>query len=104
MQRKSIIRNGLILSGFHLTASMLIVPLTLRVSEYFMGGNWTSPILTGLHLLTRALYFPVLGLGLYPRHWFPGPWISIPILINSLLWGMLAAGVLRLSASFNTKR
>lgn len=85
--------SGLILSAAHFTASMLIVPLTLKV-----GGAWPQAadafVYHGLALATRMLYFPVLALALYPRHWFPGHLITIPIAVNSLLWGAaLAVGM-----------
>jgi hypothetical protein len=32
------------------------------------------------------LHFPIISLSWYSRQWFPGDWIRIPILINSLLW------------------
>jgi len=104
MKRKPFIWNSLVLGGCHFAASLLIVPLTLRVGEIVAAGAGKSMLLGVLHVLTRVLYFPVIGLALYPRHWFPGPWIAIPILINSLLWGMLLAGLFRLAASLGTKR
>lgn len=68
-------------AALHFLASILIVPVTLKVGEAGWG-------LTGmLTLLTKILYFPVMGLALYPRHWFPGSWIYIPIALNSLVWG-----------------
>ena len=39
------------------------------------------------------LYFPILSQALYPRHWFPGPWILVPTAANSLLWAVLLAGL-----------
>ena len=69
-----------------------------------MGSDGARPVLAVLHLATRVLYFPVIGLGLYPRHWFPGPWITVPILVNSLLWGAFLAAIVRLAASFGAKR
>ena len=70
-------------TALHFLASMLIVPATLKAGE----ADWG---LTGLlTLLTKILYFPVMGLALYPRHWFPGSWIYIPIALNSLVWGCL---------------
>ena len=104
MKVKSFRRFCLVVAGCHFGASMLIVPLTLRVGDILMAGNGESLLLGGLHVLTRVLYFPILGLALYPRHWFPGPWISIPILINSLLWGIVLAGIFRLATSLGTKR
>jgi len=104
MKRKRFFWTLAVLGGLHFAASLLIVPLTLRAGEFFTDASGPSPILTALHLLTRVLYFPILGLALYPRHWFPGPWIAVPILVNSLLWGMVLAGIFRLAVSLGTKR
>ena len=104
MKKKRFLWTAIMIGGIHFLACQLIVPLTLRAGEIFMSGSGASPILTALHLATRVLYFPVIGLALYPRHWFPGPWIALPILANSLLWGMLLAGIFRLAASFGAKR
>ena len=94
----------MILGGCHFAASMLIVPLTLHAGEIFTAGTGRNLLMEVLHFLTRVLYFPILGLALYPRHWFPGPWIFIPILINSMLWGLLLACVFRLAVTLGTKR
>jgi hypothetical protein len=93
MRRKPIILLGLALGGAHFLSSLLIVPLTLWIGELTITSPTKSVLMGVLHFLTRILYFPILGLALYPRHWFPGPWITIPIVVNSLLWGMLLAGV-----------
>jgi hypothetical protein len=80
---------GLVSGGCHFLASLLIVPLTLRIGEVLTAGAVKTTLMGTLHALTRILYYPILGLALYPRHWFPGPWITIPILANSLLWAVL---------------
>lgn len=80
---------GLVSGGCHFLASLLVVPLTLRMGEVLAAGAVKTTLMGVLHALTRILYYPILGLALYPRHWFPGPWITIPILINSLLWAVL---------------
>ena len=77
-------------AALHFLACILIVPATLKAGAAGIG-------LTGLlTLLTRVLYFPVLGLALYPRHWFPGHWIYVPIAFNSLIWGFFMAAALRI--------
>jgi len=91
MKRKPFILLGLVLGGAHFLASLLIVPITLHAGELLMTGLEKSILLKVLHSLTRILYFPVIGLALYPRNWFPGPWISLPIMFNSLLWGIALA-------------
>jgi hypothetical protein len=72
-------------ASLHFLACILIVPAALRASDAGWG-------LTGLlTLLTKILYFPIMGLALYPRYWFPGDWIYIPIALNSLVWGLVVA-------------
>ena len=93
MKNKSFVLRGLALGGCHFLSSLLVVPLTLRIGEFLTAGQAKGMLMGALHFLTKILYFPILSLALYPRHWFPGPWITIPILANSLLWGMLLAGV-----------
>ena len=79
--------SGVFLTVGHFGASLLIVPLTLRIGGS-LGNGPTDTFLYGLlALATKILYFPVLALALYPRHWFPGHLITIPIAVNSLLWG-----------------
>jgi hypothetical protein len=89
MRTKSLVWLGLISGGCHFMVSLLIVPLTLQIGEVLTAGATKTALMGVLHTLTRILYFPILGLALYPRHWFPGPWITIPILVNSLLWAVL---------------
>ena len=77
-------------SALHFLVSILIVPATLKAGTAGLG-------ITGLlTLLTKVLYFPVMGLALYPRHWFPGHWIYVPIAFNSLAWGIFLTAVLRI--------
>lgn len=93
MRAKSFIPLGLAVAGGHFFTSMLIVPLTLRAGDALLSGNAKVMLLECLYTLTRILYYPLIGLALYPRHWFPGPWISVPIMANSILWGTVVAGL-----------
>jgi hypothetical protein len=78
---------GAILAVAHFAASLLIVPLTLKVGEALPDGAADSFLFGLLTQTTKLLYFPILSLALYPRHWFPGQMITIAIAVNSLLWG-----------------
>ena len=91
--------TALLWTALHFLASVLIVPATLKASA---AGSGFTGLLTET---TRVLYFPILGLALYPRHWFPGRWIYIPIAGNSLLWGLgLATATLALLALYRRSR
>ena len=93
MKEKSATLLGLIVGGCHFLVSMLIVQLTLRAGDGLSGGHARTMLLEMLYDLTRLLYFPIIGLALYPRHWLPGSWIAVPIMVNSLCWGMVFAAV-----------
>jgi hypothetical protein len=40
-------------------------------------------------MLSKVLYFPVITLAWYPRQFFPGNFVVIPLFINSLLWALV---------------
>jgi hypothetical protein len=84
-----------IIAATHFALGRLIIPL---VTNRLMAVTDSNPAVTwGIQLLiwtTRVLYFPIISLSLYSRKWFPGEWIYIPIIINSLLWGILVCAVL----------
>ena len=89
----------LLWTAVHFLASVLIVPATLKAGA---AGSGFAVLLTEA---TRVLYFPILGLALYPRHWFPGRLIYIPIAGNSLVWGLgLATATLILLALYRRSR
>jgi hypothetical protein len=82
---------GAVLTVVHFGASLLIVPLTLKVGEALADKAVHAFGYGLLTLATKILYFPILAMALYPRHWFPGQLITIPIAVNSLLWGVSLA-------------
>lgn len=85
-----------LVGGLHFGLSALVVPLTLRAGEALAAGRLRDLAMGGLVGATKVLYTPLLALGLYPRHWFPGDWIYVPIGANSLLWGLALAGLYHL--------
>ena len=84
---------ALVLGGSHFLACVLILPLTRSVGHASLPAPVKETLLGVLHPATQFLYFPILSQALYPRHWFPGLWILVPIAANSLLWGVLLAGM-----------
>ena len=88
MKRFSPVIGGALLAVVHFAASLAIVPLTLRIGETLPEGPANAHFYSLLAGVTKVLYFPILSLALYPRHWFPGDMITIPIAVNSLLWGI----------------
>ena len=101
---RKILVFSLFLGGCHFIISTIIVPFTLWMSNVDLHPILKETILDGLHFGTKVFYFPVLGFALFPRHWFPGPWIYVPILLNSLLWGiMIACSVLFVRRQLDSK-
>ena len=77
----------LLIALIHFGLSVLIIPMTMSVAGALQAAQSIPTIgLQTLVGLTRILYFPIISLSWYSRQWFPGDWIRIPILINSLLW------------------
>ena len=98
MKRFLPIISGALLAVVHFAASLAIVPLTLKIGATLPEGPAHTLFYHLLAGVTKVLYFPVVSLALYPRHWFPGDMITIPIACNSLLWGiglMAAIGLAR---------
>ena len=88
MKRFGPVIGGALLAVVHFAASLAIVPLTLKIGATLPEGPANSLFYNVLAGVTKVLYFPIISLALYPRHWFPGDMITIPIAFNSLLWGM----------------
>jgi hypothetical protein len=36
--------------------------------------------------VTKLLHFPLVTLALFPREWFPGSWVYVPMAANSAIW------------------
>ena len=94
MKRK--ILTVVMLAAFHGGACWLVNRLTLAAAQASLlqaQPGWGSRFLVAL---AKILYLPILGLGLYPRGWFPGDLIRVPMALNSLIWGLglYLAGVL----------
>ena len=71
----------------HFGLSVMIVPVT-NFAANAMNTAHLGPtlVIKTLVAVTRILHFPIISLSWYPRHWFPGDWIRIPIFVNSFLW------------------
>jgi hypothetical protein len=83
----------LIIAGAHFVLGRLVIPLVTNRLLAITDSNQTVTLAVQLLIwTTRVLYFPIISLSLYSRKWFPGDFIYIPIIINSLLWGILIYG------------
>jgi hypothetical protein len=75
------------IAGAHFGLSNLIVPLTMALTAQAAGTPDGSGL--GVTLLVRAtklLHFPLVTLALFPREWFPGNWVYVPMALNSAIW------------------
>jgi len=75
------------IAGVHFGLSNLIVPLTTVLTAHAAGTRGGSGL--GVMLLVRAtklLHFPLVTLALFPREWFPGNWVYVPMAANSAIW------------------
>ena len=71
----------------HFGVSILVVATSMSVATAINSVQpEPSPVFRILVAATRVLHFPIISLALYPRLWFPGNLIYVPILINSFLW------------------
>jgi hypothetical protein len=85
----------LLIAGTHFALGRLVIRLATNRLLAITDTNQTVTLVAQLLIwTTRVLYFPIISLSLYSREWFPGDLIFIPIIINSLLWGILVYGVL----------
>jgi len=78
-----------IISAAHFTVSKLTPSMTLLLLDSGIKDAVAIGFLIKLLVITtKVLYFPLLTFSLYSRQWFPGNWINIVILANSLFWAV----------------
>jgi hypothetical protein len=95
---KSFARSGafiwLAAALIHFLTSNLIMPLTIAlVKPASLTPEGAGAAVTLLVRWTKLLHFPIVTLALYPREWFPGNWVYLPMAANSLIWGMGVYGL-----------
>lgn len=94
----------LVIAAIHFAACRLVVWAAMQMGMFAAGGGHATGFFGhALVLLTRILYFPILTLALYSRHWFPGNWIWVPMIANSLIWGLVLYGGYRLARYLKPK-
>jgi hypothetical protein len=87
----------LIFAMAHYGLTQLIVPVTMAVTKQ-AAGTPEGPGLAATLLVrvTKLLHFPLVTLAVYPREWFPGDWVHVPIVLNSLIWAGGIYGLVRM--------
>jgi hypothetical protein len=87
----------LVIAVIHFSLSQLILPATAALTSHTSGALERPDLpVTLLVRLTKLLHFPLVTLALYPREWFPGNWVYLPMAANSLIWAFGICLLLRL--------
>ena len=73
----------------HFVVTKMVAVITLSVFTANVNETQVSPIGQFMMLISRVLYFPVMTMACYPRRYFPGDLVVIPLFINSLIWALL---------------
>jgi hypothetical protein len=79
----------ILIALIHFGLSVLIVAISMSVLTAAATVPAAPP--SGVRILvvaTRILHFPIVSLSWYSRQWFPGNWIYVPIIVNSLVWAV----------------
>ena len=96
----SIKRKGfvlLVIAVAHFALSRLILPLTMALTAQAVAAPDGPDIaVTLLVRITKLLHFPLVTLALYPREWFPGNWVYVPLAVNSIIWAFAISGLIAL--------
>jgi hypothetical protein len=84
----------IVIAAAHFAIAKMIVALTMQMGMFAVDGGRAAGVIGHfLVWVTRGLYFPVISLSLYSRQWFPGNWVYVPMVANSLLWGIALYGI-----------
>ena len=73
----------------HLVFTKIISTIALSVVTANVHESQLPFLGRSLMVVSKVLYFPVFTFALYPRQFFPGNFVIIPLFINSLLWALL---------------
>lgn len=73
----------------HAVFTKIVSITALSVVNANVYERQLSSLGQSLMLLSKVLYFPVFTFALYPRQFFPGNLVVIPLFINSLIWALI---------------
>jgi hypothetical protein len=79
----------LVIAVTHAVFTKIISMISLSVVTANANEIQMSFIGRWMMMLSKVLYFPVITMAWYPRQFFPGNFIVIPLFINSLLWALM---------------
>jgi hypothetical protein len=78
----------LCIAAVHFVVTKMVTMITFSVFAANADETRISSVGHLLMMISRVLYFPVMTMAWYPRRFFPGNLIVIPLLINSLIWAI----------------
>jgi hypothetical protein len=84
----------LVIAVTHAVFTKIISMISLSVVTANANEIQMSFIGRWMMMLSKVLYFPVITMAWYPRQFFPGNFIVIPLFINSLLWALMIYALL----------
>jgi hypothetical protein len=79
----------LCVAAVHFVITKAVAVITFSVFTTHADDSRMSFLGHFLIMISRVLYFPVITMAWYPRRFFPGNLIIIPLFINSLIWAIL---------------
>ncbi|MBW2603395.1 MAG: hypothetical protein JRE28_03620 [Deltaproteobacteria bacterium] len=79
----------LVIVAVHSVFTKFVSMVTLSVVTANVNETQMSFIGRLMMVLSKVLYFPVITLAWYPRQFFPGNFIAIPLFVNSLMWAFV---------------
>ncbi len=72
----------------HAAVTKIISSITLSVVSANVHNAQMSVMGRLFMCISKVLYFPVITMAFYPRQFFPGNLIIVPLFMNSLLWAL----------------
>lgn len=85
----------LAIAAAHFVLSRLVLPITMALTAQAAGApDGPGTAVTLLVRVTKLLHFPLVTLALYPREWFPGDWVYVPLALNSVIWAFGIYGLI----------
>jgi hypothetical protein len=79
----------LVIAVVHAAVTKIISSITLFVVAANVHNAQMSVMGRLLMWISKVFYFPVITMALYPRQFFPGNLVIVPLFINSLLWALI---------------
>lgn len=91
------VMTWLMIAGIHFLCCQLVLPITQALTAKAAVAP-DGPGMAAMVLVraTKLLYFPLVTLAFYPREWFPGNWLYVPMALNSAIWAFGIYGLMGL--------